>query len=181
MKLAAGNTHRKIIDSLIMAIALLGSGLALAQDKHIDVSVVPVGDGHKMQFTNSECPQKPNQKGCILALHGSSPNISWELDRDSNSDWVFTGLQLSPDGVHWGDPAYPLEDCTMEDFSLNPADRQSGEASSAQIVANGRRLKIRDRNINPCVTHYLLTAESTSSGEEIDSDPIIENRGGGPR
>jgi len=45
MKLAARNTHRKIIGSLIMAVALLGSGLALAQDKHTDVSVVPAGDG----------------------------------------------------------------------------------------------------------------------------------------
>lgn len=45
MKLAARNTHKKIIDSLIIAMALLGSSLALAQGKHIDVSVVPVGHG----------------------------------------------------------------------------------------------------------------------------------------
>jgi hypothetical protein len=134
-----------------------------------------------MHFANSECPEKPNMKGCVLASHGNSPMISWELDSDSNREWELTRLLFSPDGVHWGDSSYPLADCTMEDFNLSAADQQSGEASSAQVMANGRRLKIKDGNYNQCTTHYLLVARSRSSGEEIDSDPVIDNRGGGPR
>ena len=180
MKIAAKSLKKKIFDLTVLLMALTASNMAMAQDKHIDVTVAWVGDGYKMQFANSECPERPNQKGCILASHGSSPNISWELDENS-SDWEFTGLQFSPNGVNWGDPGYPLADCTMEDFSLNAGDQQSGRASSAKVVANGRMLKIKDRNINQCITHYLLTARSRSSGEEVDSDPIVENRGGGPR
>ncbi len=36
--------QRKVIVSLIALSALVGSGLALAQDKHIDISVVSVID-----------------------------------------------------------------------------------------------------------------------------------------
>ena len=84
MKLAAKNLHKKAIDSFIICTAILVSGPIFAQDKHIDVSVVRVGDIYKMQFANSVCPERRNQKGCVLASHGSSPNISWELDEDSS-------------------------------------------------------------------------------------------------
>lgn len=172
---------RKAIASLFLLTGSMFCGLLLAQDKHIDLSVVEVDGAYKMQFANSECPERPNMKGCVLAAHGNAPNITWELDSDSNQDWMLSSLMFSPDGVNWGDPSYPLADCTMEDFQLQPADRDSGVASSAQVIANGRMLKIKDRNYNECTTYYLLQATSRSSGEEIDSDPVITNRGGGPR
>lgn len=149
----------------LAALVMLTAGPVAAQDKHINVGV----QGGKLVFLNSECPHRPQDMGCVLAEQGTSPVISWQLGGPGSEDWVFVGLDFSP---------VPLQPCTVEDFALSEADRQSGTASSAQIVASGKRLQIRDRNRNECITQYTLTAQS-SDGTEIDSDPVIENRGGG--
>ena len=60
---------------------------------------------------------------------------------------------------------------------MTEADRATGDASSAQVVANGKRLQIRDNNQNVCDTHYRLYAEPVNGGDEIDSDPRIRNGG----
>lgn len=156
----------------IGTIVLLLFGLAFshvlsAQDKHIDVSV----NGNKLVFLNSECPQRPNDMGCVMAEHGTSPMISWELSGTGSEQWSFSGLRFSP---------VPLQDCTVVDFGLSEGDRQSGVASTAQIVSNGKRLQIRDRNTAECITQYTLSAIS-ADGRQADSDPIIDNRGGGNR
>jgi hypothetical protein len=151
----------------------------MAQDKHIEVTVQQVGAGYKLVFENSECPDRPNEHGCVMADHGVSPNLSWQLVDSGTGDWVFSRLRFSPDGVHWGDPGYPLADCTMEAFDVDSANRVSGWAP-AQIVANGAMLKIHDHNRIACITHYRLYAQPRAGGAEIDSDPIIDNRGGGP-
>lgn len=160
-------------------LALAVGGHAQAQDKHIDVTVQEQGGVYKLVFLNSACPERPNERGCIEAGHGSSPNISWQLDDDSSREWSFVRLQFSPDGVHWGDPGYPLADCTMTDFRLAPEDRQTGLASTARVVADGKRMQIKDDNVNECTTHYKLFAARRDGSGEIDSDPIIVNRGGG--
>jgi hypothetical protein len=152
---------------------------AQTQDKHIDVTVQEQGGVFKLVFLNSECPERPNEKGCIQAVHGSSPIISWALDDASSDEWSFSRLQFSPDGKHWGDPAYPLQDCTMQDFNLARGDAQSGVASTARVVADGKRIQIRDYNVNVCTTHYKLVAARRDGSGEIDSDPIIDNKGGG--
>ena len=152
------------------ALSLVFCGPAQAQDKHIDVSIV----NGKLVFLNSECPGNPTN-GCVLAERGTAPVISWELKGDGDAGWTFAGLQFSSDGVNWGSD--PLQDCTMEDFGLSEADRQSGNASTAQVVANGKRLQIKDLNRNECITHYKLSARS-ANGDYADSDPVIENRGG---
>jgi hypothetical protein len=154
------------IVKLFSLLCLVGASEALlAQDKHIDVSV----QGNKLVFLNSECPERPGELGCVTAEYGSSPMISWQLTGAGTEDWTFSGLRFGPT---------PLQDCTVEDFGLPESDRQNGNASTAQIVANGKRIQIRDRNRNQCVTQYTLSAIS-SDGRRIDSDPVIENRGGG--
>jgi hypothetical protein len=166
------------IKKLFVLLALLAPVLpALAQDKHIDAEIRPEGDGYKLVFLNSECPERPNENGCVMAARGTSPNISWELTGEGADQWTFTRLQFSGDGVHWGETGHPLPDCTMEDFDLAPADRESGNASTARVVANGKRLQILDRNINVCLTHYRLYAAPRAGGPEIDSDPVVDNRG----
>jgi hypothetical protein len=152
---------------------------SMAQDKHIDVTVRQEGAVHKLVFLNSECPDRAGEMGCVMADHGNSPNISWQLDDAGSADWILSRLQFSPDGSNWGDPSHPLTNCTVEDFRLTESDRSTGLASSAQIVSNGRMLKIRDGNRNVCVTHYRLYAMPRAGGMEIDSDPVIDNRGGG--
>jgi hypothetical protein len=164
--------------SLPLLFLLACCGQAMAQDKHIDVAVQERAGGFKLVFLNSECPDRPSEKGCIEAAHGSSPNISWELDDASNATWQLNRLQFSPDGVHWGDPGHPLADCTVKDFNLTPAEQVSGHASIARSIANGKRLMIKDDNTTQCRTHYRLFAVPAGGGTEIDSDPIIDNRGG---
>jgi hypothetical protein len=162
----------------LIFLLLISSPFTLfAQDKHIDLTVYQNGTGYKMGFSNSECPGSPQDKGCIEAEHGNSPVISWELDSAAGQDWELTRLQFSPDGQHWGDAGYPLQDCTVDDFRLSDADRNSGNASSANVVANGRRLQIHDLNNNACTTHYKLFARPRAGGAEINSDPVIKNRG----
>jgi hypothetical protein len=65
----------------------------------------------------------------------------------------------------------------MDDFRLSDTDRNSGNASSASVVANGRRLQVHDLNNNACTTHYKLFARPRAGGAEINSDPVIKNRG----
>lgn len=168
----------QLLRTLLVVAGIAGVTSAFAQDKHIDVSVESSGGANKLVFLNSECPDRRTQKGCVLAERGSAPVISWRLDRESAGEWELVSLQFSPDGAHWGDPGHPLADCTVEAFRLSESDRASGMASSAQIPGQGEMLMIRDRNINVCLTHYLLTAQHRGSGEKIDSDPVIDNRGG---
>jgi hypothetical protein len=159
---------KKDLIKTIVLMLLLCLGLSesvLAQDKHIDVSV----NGNKLVFLNSECPDRAHEKGCVTAEYGSSPVISWELTGPGSEQWSFSGLRFGPT---------PLQECTVTDFELTGSDRESGHASTAQIVSNGRRLQIRDRNTSECITQYTLSAVS-SDGRQIDSDPIIDNRGGG--
>lgn len=160
-------------------LALAVCGQAQAQDKHIDVTVQEQDGVFKLVFLNSACPERPNEHGCIQADHRSSPIVSWGLDEASSGEWSFLRLQFSPDGVHWGDPAHPLQDCTVEDFNLAPDDVQTGLASTARVIADGKRMQIKDDNVNVCTTHYRLVAGRRDGGVEIDSDPIIDNRGGG--
>lgn len=172
-------THHFGRYAALLALTVLAAPAIQAQDKHIDVAVQDQGGRAKLVFLNSECPDQPAQNGCIQAAHGSSPNLSWELDAASADQWQFTRLQFSADGVHWGDAGYPLADCTVDDFGLTEADRQSGDASSARVVANGKRVQVHDANRNVCQTHYRLYAAPRDGGPEIDSDPVIDNRGGG--
>jgi hypothetical protein len=163
--------------SLILLLLICSPFTLFAQDKHIDLRVYQNGTGYKMGFSNSECPGSLQDMGCIDVEHGNSPIISWELDAASDQDWELTRLQFSPDGQHWGDAGYPLQDCTMNDFRLSGDDSKSGKASSANVVANGRRLQIHDLNNNACTTHYKLFARPRAGGAEINSDPVIKNRG----
>jgi hypothetical protein len=162
---------------LIVMLFSCGSFPLLAQDKHIDLTIYSNGSTFKMGFSNSECPEKPRDLGCIEAEGGNSPIISWELDAESSKDWELTRLQFSPDGNSWGRSGHPLQDCTVEDFKLSSADSNSGNASSANVVANGRRLQIHDLNYNQCRTHYKLFARPRAGGAEINSDPVIDNKG----
>lgn len=151
---------------------------AVADDKQVDLTVVSEGSGFKMKFLNSECDDRPDEKGCILVEHGNSPILKWELDSASDQYWMLTRLQLSPDGEHWGDSEHPLADCTMDAFDLEDRDRHTGNASTAMVTGNGRKLQIHDRNRDVCVTHYRIYAMPRVGGAEIDSDPVIDNRGG---
>jgi hypothetical protein len=161
----SSNIRIRTILALTLLLMLFACDVLLAGDKHIDVTV----SGNKLRFLNSECPERPGEFGCVMAEHGDSPMISWELTGAGSEQWRFSGLRFNP---------APLQNCTVEDFGLSEADRQSGTASTAQIVANGKRLQILDHNRNQCITQYTLSAVS-SDGTYIDSDPVIDNRGGG--
>jgi hypothetical protein len=155
---------------------------AYAQNPHIDVTIIQSGGNDKLDFINSACSDRPGEKGCVLMSRGSKNWISWELDRNSTGEgWVLTRLDFSPDGVHWGDPGYPLSGCTVSAFRLTEQDRITGHASTAQVLGNGKRMRIWDENDNdpqtPCITHYRLTAENINTGNITDSDPVIDNRG----
>ena len=149
-----------------------------AQNPHIDLKVNGSGNSAKIEFLNSACPQEPDNRGCVELGHGMQNHISWELDQASwQAGWRLTALFFSPDGTHWGENGYPLADCTMEDFELTDGDRYTGQASTSEVRANGKRMRIRDLNKNVCETWYRNFATHLN-GDQADSDPIIKNRGG---
>lgn len=177
MSIIFNTLYPSIQRALFTLAALAACSAAWANDKHIDVTVENQGSTSKLVFDNSECPDRPNERGCVLAEKGTSPMISWQLQGDNAGAWRLTRLQMSPDGVHWGHPNFPLADCTVADFRLSASDRATGNASTAQIVGNGNMLQIRDWNDNECETHYRLYAEPVGGGAPIDSDPTIRNKG----
>lgn len=170
---------RSTFAGLTAACCLAGAGAVRGDDPMIDLTVVGSGSTFKIEFRNSACTDRPGELGCIEAVHGSSPMLMWEIDSASEQYWMLTRLQFSVDGEHWGDPAFPLADCTMKAFALEDRDRYTGNASSAMITGNGRKLQVRDRNEEPCQTHYRIYAMPRAGGIEINSDPMIDNKGGG--
>lgn len=170
---------RSIRRGLLAAGLLAWAVAAEAEDPWIDLAVVSEGSDFKIRFLNSACKERPNELGCVEAVHGSSPLLRWEIDSASEQYWMLTRLQFSADGEHWGDPAFPLADCTMKAFALEDRDRYTGNASSAMITGNGRKVQIRDRNEEPCQTWYRIYAMPRAGGIEINSDPMIDNKGGG--
>jgi hypothetical protein len=157
---------------------LAASGLS-AKDKMIDLTVVGEGSDFKLQFLNSECSDTSKEKGCIEAEKGNSPMLKWELDSLGETYWMLTRLQFSADGENWGDSNFPLADCTMKAFELEERDQYTGNASAAMISGNGRKIHIKNRNEEECQTYYRIYAMPKAGGMEINSDPIIDNRGGG--
>ena len=135
MNLIQGFSKIRLNMPLILLLLISSPFTLFAQDKHVDLTVYHNGTAYKMGFSNSECPESPQDKGCIDVEHGNSPMISWELDATSDQEWELTRLQFSPDGQHWGDASYPLQGCTVDDFRLSDTDRDTGDASSANVVA----------------------------------------------
>ena len=76
---------------LVVAWAVGASDFLMAQDKHIDVTV----DGEKLVFQNSECPDRPNEMGCVLVERGNSPMISWELAGPGSEGWTISAIRRS--------------------------------------------------------------------------------------
>lgn len=169
-----------VLLGIIIAFAL--PGVALAQNPHIDLKIEVNGGVAKLQFENSECPSRPNDKGCVLMRQGSQNWVSWELDQDSwQSGWRLNNLDFSPDGSHWGDSGHPLSNCTASAFQLTANDMVTGHASTAEVRANGKRMRVWNENDNApgtiCITHYKLSAVNENTGMNADSDPVIDNRG----
>lgn len=150
----------------------LAPALALAENPHIDVAVRSSGAVAEIVFLNSACPN--GQRGCVQMPRGERNWISWEFDADSaRAGWSFESLYFGAADKQTGN----LKDCTVTAFGLSEADRSSGHASTAEIFANGKRLRIWDENDRECVTHYTLRAVNAATGQTAESDPVIDNRG----
>lgn len=161
-----------VLCALAFTAALLAPGLALAQNPHIDVAISESAGVATLEFQNSACPN--GQRGCIQMPRGQSNWISWEIDgASSQAGWVLESLYFGTADKQTGD----LKDCTMSAFGLSESDRSSGRASTAEVFANGKRLRIWDENDSECITHYTLNAVNTATGQRAASDPIIDNRG----
>jgi hypothetical protein len=157
---------------LITSALWLAPGQLLAQNPHIDVTVKASGGVAEIVFLNSACPN--GQRGCIQMPRGQSNWISWEFDQATEqAGWSFDSLYFGTAEKQTGN----LKDCTVTAFGLSEADRASGHASTAEVFANGKRLRIWDENDSECITHYTLRAVNDETGQTAESDPIIDNRG----
>ncbi len=164
--------------TLLMAIA---SPAVLAKDTLIDLTVVGSGSDFKLQFLNSACSDKAQQNGCIEVQKGDSAAHIWELDSMGETYWMLTRFQFSADGVNWGDSKFPLPACSVPNFNLEARDQFTGNAASAMITGNGRKILLDNGNQEACQVHYRIYAMPKAGGMEIHSDPVpmISNQGGG--
>lgn len=162
-------------------LACLASPALLAKEKLIDMTVVGSGSNFKLEFLDSACSDKNAGNGCVEVEKGSSPMLNWELDVNGETYWMLTRLQFSADGENWGNSRFPLNDCSVKDFELEARDQFTGNAASAMITGNGRKVRIMNRNTENCQTYYRIYAMPKAGGMEIYSDarPMISNAGGG--
>lgn len=163
---------KKMAALLVAGGLSLAPALALAENPHIDVAVTSSGGVAEIVFLTSACPN--GRRGCVQMPRGERNWISWELDNDSaQAGWTFESLYFGTADKQTGN----LKNCTVTAFGLSEADRSSGHASTAEIFANGKRLRIWDENDSECITHYTLRAVNKSTGQTAESDPVIDNRG----
>jgi hypothetical protein len=159
----------------------LASSSLLANEKLVDLTVVGSGSDFKLQFLNAACADKKAENGCVEVEQGATPMLNWELDSMGETYWMLTRLQFSADGVNWGDSKFPLPDCAVQVFALEARDQFTGNAASAMITGNGRKVRIPNHNTEACQAYYRIYAMPKAGGMEIHSDatPIITNHGGG--
>jgi hypothetical protein len=162
-------------------LASLASPFVLAKDPLIDLTVVGSGSEFKLQFLEAHCSEDSAPAGCIEIAEGQSTTLAWELDSIGETYWMLTRFQFSADGVNWGDSKFPLPDCSVGNFSLEARDQFTGNAASAMITGNGRKVLLPNGNQQPCQLYYRIYAMPKAGGMEIHSDtiPIITNHGGG--
>ncbi len=164
----------------IVLLACFASPALSAEEKLIDMTVVGSGSNFQLQFLNSACSDENAANGCVEVEKGSSSMLTWELDVNGETYWMLTRFQFSADGVNWGSSAFPLNDCAVRNFELEARDQFTGNAASAMITGNGRKVKIMNRNIDSCQTYYRVYAMPKAGGLEIHSDarPMITDAGG---
>jgi len=149
------------------------SPAVLADEKLIDMTVVGSGNDFRLEFLNSGCSDKAQQNGCIEVKKGESATLAWELDVMGETYWMLTRLQFSADGQNWGDSRFPLPDCAVKAFTLEDRDQFTGNAASAMITGNSRKILIGNRNEEECRAYYRIYAMPKAGGMEISSDPMI--------
>jgi len=159
----------------------LASPAVLANEKLIDMTVVGSGSDFRLEFLNSECSDKTQQNGCIEVKKGESTTLVWELDVMGETYWMLTRLQFSADGQNWGDSRFPLPDCAVRAFTLEDRDQFTGNAASAMITGNSRKILIQNLNEEECRIYYRIYAMPKAGGMEIASDPMIYLHNAGQR
>lgn len=159
----------------------LASSAVSAKDKLIDLTVVGSGSDFKLQFLNSACSGDAPQSGCVEVEKGESATLIWELDSIGETYWMLTRFQFSADGVNWGDSNFPLPACSVGNFGLEARDQFTGNAASAMITGNSRKVLLQNGNQETCQVYYRIYAMPKAGGMEIHSDtvPMVSNQGGG--
>lgn len=162
-------------------LACFASPALSAKGQLIDMTVVGSGNNFRLQFLDTLCADKNAEHGCVEVGKGSAPMLTWELDVNGETYWMLTRFQFSADGLNWGNSRFPLPDCAVKNFKLEDRDQFTGNAASAMITGNGRKAKIRNRNIESCQVYYRIYAMPKAGGMEIHSDamPMITSMGGG--
>jgi len=168
------------LTSAVVLLACLSSPALSAKEKLLDMTVVGSGSNFKLQFLNSGCSEN-TENGCVEVEKGSASMLTWELDVNGETYWMLTRFQFSADGENWGNSRFPLGDCAVTNFELEARDQFTGNAASAMITGNGRKVRIMDRNIESCQIYYRIYAMPKAGGMEIHSDarPMISSMGGG--
>lgn len=135
------------------------------------------GQHHLVVTEPSQCANNPTQKGCVTVPKDKVGDITFFLFRGKDQEchgagfdnWRLKGVQLSMEAKYGGGTVPDKVKCDFgtddQGHVLNPG------------FPGGPRMIIEDRNNEAYEVFYTVSAVSCDTGEEIFTDPWIENKG----
>lgn len=135
------------------------------------------GEHHLVVTQPSQCANNPTQKGCITVSKDTVGEIKFfllggkdeECHGAGDDDWRLKGVQLSMQAKYGTGTVSAAVKCDFgtddQGHVLNPS------------FPGGPFMIIEDRNNEAYEVFYTVSAVSCETGEEIFTDPWIENKG----
>ena len=132
----------------------------------------------RLVVTNNtaQCPGGPID--CIEIGVGNQPYMFFKLNRacqPAGTEYRLVDFYVMKYEKTW--PA-PLDPGTASDFCADPATGKV-KLSSCGNKGNDGQLKIKNFNRKPATVYYQVVAEHCTSGDTIELDPEIRNKGKG--
>jgi hypothetical protein len=135
------------------------------------------GEHHLVVAEKSRCANNPTQKGCMTVPKDIVGDITFFLlggkDKECHGngphDWRLKGVQLSMQAKYG---TGTVSDAVKCDFGTD----DQGHVLNPSFPG-GPFMTIEDRNNEAYEVFYTVSAVSCVTGEEIFTDPWIENKG----
>lgn len=171
----------KLFNKLVVtAGVVLFAGLSPA---HLAAAVITLDidetDGSpRLVVTNNTARCADGPKDCIEVKQGTQPHMFFKLNRacqPGGTEYGLSEFYIMENEKEW--PA-SLDPSIASDFCADPG---TGKVDLSTCGNNGKdgQLKIMNYNRRPATVYYQVIAKHCTSGETIELDPEIRNKGRG--